>query len=247
MNQNDNFTSLGSSSYSFYLNLVVLKDAPLSTMSKHGHIYEEEEQMVANIPQSIPEDKEDKADNDGFPSKSTTVAFLRSLTKSSRAVKSASSAVGNVAAAFVAKNTMLSRAMSALTKAIPELISATDLDLSIGKRFQQGPVIVLQVNLKSTALPRYIEEIKGHSAAEDYRIAVKTLKLLGATKTLGCLEREILPDVRRGLMEKYSDELVRIIKEKDSSQYLDVECIPLEEAEEARWLFTFMEFQTQMK
>lgn len=246
MNEHDNVTSLGSSSYSFYLNLVVLKDAPLSTMSKHGTNYYEEEKEIVDLPQSIPEENDNEED-DGFPSKKTTLSLLRSLTKSSRAVKSATSSVGNVAAAFVAKNTMLSRATSALDKAIPELISSTDLDLTIGKRFQQGPVIVLQVSLKSTALPKYIEEIKGKNAAEDYRTAVKTLKLLGATKTLGSLEKEILPEVRRGLMEKYSNDLVRIIKEKESSQYLDVECIPLEESEEARWLFTFMEFQTQMK
>ena len=247
MNGHDNLTSLGSSSYSFYLNVVVLKDAPISTMSKHGTMYEAE---VANIPPAIPDqinEDEELGEEDGFPSKKTTLSFLKSLSKSSKALKSASSAVGNVATAVIAKSTMLSRANIALSKAIPELISSTELDLTIGKRFQQGPVIVLQVDMKPASLPRYIELIKGKEVADDYCTAVKMLKGLGATKTLGTLEKEVLPGVRRGLMEKFSDDIVRIMHEKDSNQFLDVECIPLEESEEARWLFTFMEFQSQMK
>lgn len=256
MNENDNLTSLGSSSYSFYLNVVVLNNAPLSTMSKHGSMNDEE---YINAPLEIPEkiseegeeEGEDKNENtkeesDGFPSKNATVNFLRGLSKSSRAVKSASSAVGNVAAAFVAKNTMLTRASNTLGKVLPILTASTDLDLTIGKRFQQGPVIVLQVDLKPTALPQYIEATKGKEASDDYQTSVKTLKRLGAAKTLACLEKEVLPEVRRGLMEKFSDDLVRLLKEKES-QYMEVECIPLEESEEARWLFTYMEFQSQMK
>lgn len=257
MNENDNLTSLGSSSYSFYLNVVVLNNAPLSTMSKHGSMNDEELiNTPLEIPEKISEDEEDeegedknetkKDESDGFPSKNATVNFLRGLTKSSRAVKSASSAVGNVAAAFVAKNTMLTRASNTLGKVLPILTSSTDLDLTIGKRFQQGPVIVLQVDLKPTALPQYIEVTKGKEASDDYQTSVKTLKRLGASKTLACLEKEVLPEVRRGLMEKFSDDLVRLLKEKES-QYMEVECIPLEESEEARWLFTYMEFQSQMK
>jgi len=244
MNEHDNLTSLGSSSYSFYLNLVVLNNTPLAEMSKHGMSYEEDETI--DIPPSI-EETDMEEENDGFPSKKVTASLLKSFSKSSRTLQKASNAVGNVAAAFVAKNTMLSRASLALGKAIPELTNTTELDLTIGKRFQQGPVIVLQVTLKPTALPQYIEDIKGKEAAEDYRTAVKTLKALNATKTLGSLEQEVLPEVRRGLMDKLSDALVRTMKEKGDSQFLEVECIPLEEGEEARWLFTYMEFQSQMK
>jgi len=257
MNQNDNVTSLGSSSYSFYLNVVVLNNAPLSTMSKHGSALPNEEDFLdagaLDIPKKISEDEEEdssekveKRESDGFPSKNVAVNLLKNFTKSSRAVKSASSAVGNVAAAFVAKNTMLSRASHTLEKVLPILTASTDLDLSIGKRFQQGPVIVLQVDLKPTALPQYIEVTKGKESSDDYQTAVKTLKRLGASKTLASLEQEVLPAVRRGLMDKFSDDLVRLLKEKES-QYMEVECIPLEESEEARWLFTYMEFQSQMK
>ena len=46
-------------------------------------------------------------------------------------------------------------------------------------------------------------------------------------------------------MNKLKDTLLKTLKAKDD--LLEVDCIALEEAEEARWLFTYMEFQEQMK
>ena len=110
MDQNDNLTSLSSSSYSFYLNLVVLNNVPVMTMSKHGNMNDEGEIVEPpSIPERIEEESQDDDENedDGFPSKMATMKFLKGLSKSSKAVKNASSTVGNVAAAFVAKNTMV--------------------------------------------------------------------------------------------------------------------------------------------
>ena len=52
---------------------------------------------------------------------------------------------------------------------------------------------MLQVDLKATAMPRYVEEILGEDAADHYRSAMQTLNLLQAAETMTCLENEMLP------------------------------------------------------
>jgi hypothetical protein len=139
---------------------------------------------------------------------------------------------------------MVSRVLSSLAKSLPEL-PTEELELTIGKRFHQGRVIVLHVVLKPASMFRYLEEVNGLKAAEQYQSAMSTLTLLGATNTISSLEKELLPQVRQKLMGKLTELLQKTMKEKDA--LLEIECIALEEAEEARWLFTFMEFQEQMK
>lgn len=104
---------------------------------------------------------------------------------------------------------------------------------------------VLHVVLKLSAISRYLAQVKGDNAATMYLPGMSTLQSLGATETIECLEREMLMQVRKGLMEKLSNLLLQKMNEKGSN--LELECIALEEAEEVRWLFTFMEFQEQMK
>lgn len=150
---------------------------------------------------------------------------------------------GQKTAAYVASKTMVTRANMALSKAL-EQVSSQYCNMSIGKRFQQGPVIVIQVNMKSGNLAGYISQVRGDEAAEQYVSAVNSLKALGATETIGTLEREMLPKMKQGLMDKMSDNLIQAMKDKDKA--LALECIPLDEREEAHWLFTYIEFQNQM-
>ena len=55
----------------------------------------------------------------------------------------------------------------------------------------------------------------------------------------------MLQQVRIVLMDKLSTLLLQKMNEREGG--LELDCIALEETEEARWLFTFMEFQAQMK
>ena len=169
---------------------------------------------------------------------------------------SVTSNISDKTAAYVANKTMVGRASTALTKALPVVVSSLcndasnggGISLEVNYVFQQGGVIALEVKLKASSLSSYVAAVQGDDAAEHYRCAVSSLKLLGAFETMGSLEKEMLPMVRTGLMEKMSKGLVRIMKEKDGSGVpLEVDCIALEEKEEARWLFTFMQFQSQMK
>jgi len=238
-------TSLGSTAYSFYLNLVVLS---------HVSSVPEKSAPTSNSDISVDDGDDDDDDDEDLddeapkPTKKKNLFQLDQLDKSLqntvKAMSLKSKAVGNKAANYVASKTMVTRAMQALGKSIPELFQQCDLDIAIGKRFQQGSVSVLQVTLKPTDLDKYVQEVKGEAAADQYRQAVSALHGLGATDTIAALEQEMLPKVRKGLMEKLSEHLTRLIKEKET---VEVECIGLEEPDEARWLFTFMEFQTQMK
>merc|ERR1712008_38600 len=123
--------------------------------------------------------------------------------------------------------TMVTRASYALNKSIPELVQETGLDgMRISRRFHHmGPVMVLQVDLKPTELPDYIAEVKGEDMSAQYRAATSCLKVLGATDSLGALEKEMLPQVRKGLMEKFSNVLVQKMRAKDAM--LEVQCIAL--------------------
>lgn len=175
----------------------------------------------------------------------------KSLRNSMKGVSKASHQVANKAGAFAARKTMVNRAQISLNKCLPDLSSmfgcvGTENCLTIGRRFSQGKVTVLHVVLKPSAMSRYLSDVhKDDAAADKYSSAISTLEALGATETMKCLEREMLNQVRKGLMEKLSALLLQKMHEMESG--LELECIALEEAEEARWLFTFMEFQAQMK
>jgi hypothetical protein len=169
----------------------------------------------------------------------------KSFRSSMNGLSKASSQVANKAGAYAARKTMVNRAHITLNKCLPDLSSLYGTDLTIGRRFSQGKVTVLHVTLKPLAMPRYLSDVKDDEAAKKYSSAIATLEALGATETMKCLEREMLDQVRKGLMQKLSTLLLQKMNEMESG--LELECIALEEAEEARWLFTFMEFQAQMK
>jgi len=241
----------------FYLNIIVLDhmvpQSPSrssgSTDQTTGTLAPTLEEMVATNDALNLAPAAEESSNVGTPGEKKK-KLLKGLDKSyrttMRGLTMKSTAVGNKAAAFVASKTMVSRALSCLNKSLPDIVAAgEELQVTIGKRFNQGKVIVLHVSLKAANMSRYIEEVQGEDAAEHYRCAISTLKLLGATSTMKNLEDEMFPQVRQGLMDKVTDLLVSTMKEKEGG--LEIECIALEEAEEARWLFTFMEFQEQMK
>lgn len=220
----DHRTFVGSAAYTFYLNLVVIEHVP-------GHLDKVEEKEETST------DLDKKKHTMGFN-------LDKSLHNFSRAMSKKSQAMSQKAAAYVASKTMVGRASAALSKSLGEL-SSQNFEIIMGKRFQQGPVIVVHVHLKASDLPGYIAEVRGEDAAEKYRTAMMSLHALGALETMGSLEKEMLPQIRQALMERMAEKLVHCMKEKDAT--LALECIPLDESEEAHWLFTFMEFQAQMK
>ena len=240
-------SAVGGNAYSFYLNIVVLGHHP-GTANASSLVEDESPSALHEEAEATVKEQNERIANASVNTPDKKSRILHDLDKSihnfGKAMSKKSSAVGIKAAAFVASKTMVSRALSSLAKSLPEL-PMEELELTIGKRFHQGRVIVLHVVLKPSSMCRYLEEVSGVEAAEQYRSAMSTLKLLGATKAMSSLENEMLPQVRQKLMEMLTDLLLKTMKEKDS--LLEVECIALEEAEEARWLFTFMEFQEQMK
>lgn len=208
----------GGLSYSFYLNVIVLNNVP--------------------PPAAAPETDTDEKKT-GSEKKSMLDLSIHGLSMTKKGLSERASA-------YVSSKTMVSRSASALTKSIPDITKSIGLDgLTIGKRFQEGTVTVLQVNMKPNEMPNYIREIRGEEAADHYLVAMDSLKALEAKDSIANLEKEMLPVVRKSLMEKLADMVVKTMKEKESG--IEIECIALEEQDEARWLFTFLEFRTQMK
>ena len=260
-------------SYSFYLNLIVLdhvvpsKDQDASNELGNPKSPELSPSTSASTPNSSKtdiddlesetsgnDDDQDKHHEEKNSPQTPRKADLlkkslhgldQSFRNNMRGWSKRSSQVATKAGAFAARKTMVSRAAQILNnKCLPEL-AAANKDLTIGKHFSQGRVTVLHVGLKSSAMSRYIAQVKSEESATHYSSAMSMLEALGASSTMTCLEREMLMHVRKGLMDKLSTLLLQKMNEKGNG--LELECIALEESEEARWLFTFMEFQEQMK
>lgn len=121
---------------------------------------------------------------------------------------------------YVAIKTMVTRAERSVADMIP-FISATVLGddasngtLLIRKRFQQGTVFVLEVDLKGCDLTLLLSKTLGETSAQQYSAALENLTKLGLYKTLDELQAEILPQIRIGLMLKLSNIVPAFIKEK---------------------------------
>jgi hypothetical protein len=65
--------------------------------------------------------------------------------------------------------------------------------------------------------------------------------------TRAAFDAEILPKVRTGMMTKMSEIVPEKMKLKKGNGDLEIQCVALEDAEEAKWLYNFLEFMEQMK
>jgi len=148
---------------------------------------------------------------------------------------------------FVSSKTMVSRAEKAVNEVIPLINEEIGVEMSISKRFQQGPVFVLEVDMKGCNLLDLLEQSLGEEPSLQYRNIVDGLEVLELTSTKAELEKEILPKVRKGLMQRMSELVPQKIRTFDKTSDLEIQCIALEDSEEAKWLYNFLEFMEQMK
>uniref|UniRef100_A0A7S1FNY3 Uncharacterized protein n=1 Tax=Corethron hystrix TaxID=216773 RepID=A0A7S1FNY3_9STRA len=168
--------------------------------------------------------------------------------------KSMRSSVGNMSSniskgvnAFVSNKTMISRAEKAVNEVIPVVNDEIGVEMSIRKRFQQGPVIVLEVDMKGCDLVALLDRTLGKEASDHYSNIIKGLEFLELESTKAKLEAEILPKFRTGLMRRMAEIIPKKIKTFEKSSDLEIQCIALEDFEEAKWLYNFLEFMEQMK
>ena len=170
--------------------------------------------------------------------------FMNSLSSS---ISKSSSNLSRKASAFVASKTMVSRAEKAVGECIPSVTEEIGVEMSISKRFQQGPVFVLEVDMKGCDLLELLEKVLGDESAEHYRNVRKGLDFLGMKTSKEAFDQEILPIVRQGMMQRMSEIVPEKMKLKKSNSDLEIQCVALEDAEEAKWLYNFLEFMEQMK
>jgi hypothetical protein len=170
--------------------------------------------------------------------------FMNSIGQS---ISKKSSNISKKASAFVASKTMVSRAEKAVVECIPMVTEEIGVEMSISKRFQQGPVFVLEVDMKGCDLLELLETVLGDESAQHYRNVREGLKFLDMPGTMAAFEAEILPKVRTGMMTKMSDIVPEKMKLKKGNGDLEIQCVALEDAEEAKWLYNFLEFMEQMK
>lgn len=148
---------------------------------------------------------------------------------------------------FVNSKTIVIRAEKAVTESIPLVTEEIGVEMSISKRFQQGPVFVLEVDMKGCDLLTLLEKTLGEEQAQHYRNAREGIMALGLQQSLQEFDKEILPILRTGLMVKMATIVPEKMKMKKGNADLEIECIALNDHEEAKWLYNFLEFMQQMK
>lgn len=151
------------------------------------------------------------------------------------------------ASRFVASKTMVSRAEKAVGESIPLVQEEIGVEMSISKRFQQGPVFVLEVDMKGCDLLDLLEKVLGGEQAKHYRNVKEGLETLDLPNTKEGFLKEILPKVRKAMMDRMSEIVPEKMKLKKQYADLEIQCVALEDAEEAKWLYNFLAFMEQMK
>jgi hypothetical protein len=162
-------------------------------------------------------------------------------------ISKSSSNITKRATAFVASKTAVSRAEKAVVECVPLVTEEIGVEMSISKRFQHGPVFVLEVDMKGCDLLELLEKVLGKESADHYRNIRQGLAFLGMLQSLAAFDQEILPKVRQGMMHKMSEIVPEKMKLKKSNADLEIQCVALEDNEEAKWLYNFLEFMDQMK
>ena len=78
---------------------------------------------------------------------------------------------------------MVSRAEKAVNECIPLVTEAMGVEVSITKRFQQGPVFVLEVDMKGTHWIDLLKKLMGDEAAKHYACIKEGLEALNLPNT----------------------------------------------------------------
>ena len=151
------------------------------------------------------------------------------------------------ASRFVASKTMVGRAEKAVVECIPLVTEEIGVEMSISKRFQQGPIFVLEVDMKGCDMLDLLEKVSGAEAAQQYRNVKEGLDALGLPDTQDTFLKEMLPKLRKAMMERMSDIVPQKMKMKKQYEDLEIQCVALEDAEEAKWLYNFLAFMQDMK
>jgi len=151
------------------------------------------------------------------------------------------------ASRMVANKTMVSRAEKAVGECIPLVTKEIGVEMSISKRFQQGPVFVLEVDMKGCDLLELLEKVLGDEAATHYRNVTAGLEALGLSEAKEAFLKEILPKVRKGMMDKMAEVVPEKMNLKKEFSDLQIQVVSLEDAEEAKWLYNFLAFMEEMK
>lgn len=170
--------------------------------------------------------------------------FMSSIGSS---ISRSSSNISKRASRYVASKTMVGRAEKAVGECIPLVTEEIGVEMSISKRFQQGPVFVLEVDMKGCDLLELLAKVLGEESAQHYRNAKEGLEALGLTDTQDAFLKEILPKLRKAMMERMSEIVPEKMKLKKQYADLEIQCVALEDAEEAKWLYNFLAFMEQMK
>lgn len=170
--------------------------------------------------------------------------FMSSIGSS---ITRSSSNISKRASRYVASKTMVGRAEKAVGECIPLVTEEIGVEMSISKRFQQGAVFVLEVDMKGCDLFELLGKVLGEEAAQHYRNVKEGLEALGLPDSQEAFVKEMLPKVRKAMMERMSEIVPEKMKQKKQYADLEIQCVALEDAEEAKWLYNFLAFMEEMK
>lgn len=171
----------------------------------------------------------------------------RFMSKVGSSISRSGSNISKRASRYMANKTMVGRAEKAVGECIPLVTEEIGVEMSISKRFQQGPVFVLEVDIKGCDLFDLVEKMLGEESAQQYRNVKEGLEALDLPDTQEAFLKEMLPKLRKAMMDKMSEIVPEKMKLKKQYADLEIQCVALEDAEEAKWLYNFLAFMEEMK
>lgn len=230
--------------YSFYFNIIVLSSnaAPSNPSTPASKSKEKKES-----PTNIEKEAITTLVSTAGPVNTNSIQAIFSghkivNTKSNNAFEKMAQKANN----FIASKTMISRATAAFHDVIPKLMDEFQKNISIQKRFHQGPVYVLEVSVLPTKISTLLQSVKGQEAADNYIRAKESLEALNCQETLKVLENDVITQINQFVKEKLIEIVPEKVNEECKGGNLEIECIALEDKEEARWLYSFLEFNAEM-
>mmetsp|Transcript_9071 Transcript_9071/g.11708 ORF Transcript_9071/g.11708 Transcript_9071/m.11708 type:complete len:259 (+) Transcript_9071:98-874(+) len=246
-------------SYSFYLNIIILTANP-AVGGGGPNTPSPAPTKSANSPTDVmvPVGKDDGSEGDSSSSlavvpttpKNSSAAAINALFSGHKIVGSKSNnafqKMSERANAYISNKTMISRAAVALPETIQKIMTEFQNAINVQRRFTQGPVFVLEVSVLPTNAVSLLECVQGKESAEHYTRVVEGLEALNCKETLKKLEEDIMKSITLSLQTKLIEIIPNIINEEVKGSPLDMDCIALEDKEEARWLYTFLAFNEEM-
>ena len=142
--------------------------------------------------------------------------------------------------ALDANDKIIETASPKLSENIPKALQQMGLDISLKKVFQQGPLFVMHAEIQDVDVLKLIGKTKGQEGADHMENIMNALVFSGAEEKVDCIKNNTSNKTKENIMNK----LAEIIPQKMEKAGLMVEFVPCNTSDQCRWLFIYLNANT---